>query len=74
MLVLPVAAFRGNQIPAIGFDHFDDVAYLHTQILAHIAIFGGVPAQVVKVPFYEPEWKMKKPVINPKGRKARKDS
>jgi hypothetical protein len=59
MLVLPVAAFCGNQIPAISFDQFDDVAYLDTQILAHIAIFDAAPAKVVKLPFYEPEWKKK---------------
>lgn len=63
MLVLPVTAFRGNQIPAIGFDQFDNVAHLHIRILAYIAIFGAAPAKVVKpvlsevegLPFYEPE-------------------
>ena len=59
ILVLPVAAVCGNQIPAIGFDQFDDVAYLHTQIFAHIAIFDGAPAKMVKLPFYEPEWTKK---------------
>jgi hypothetical protein len=59
MLLLPVTAFRGNQIPAIGFDQFDDVAHFHTQILAHIDMFSGAPAKVVKLPFYEPEWKRK---------------
>ena len=39
MFILPVTAFRDNQIPAIGFNLFDNVTNLHDQILARIAIF-----------------------------------
>ena len=38
MLVLPVAAFRDDQIPAIGFDKFDDIANFHNRILAHLSV------------------------------------
>jgi len=38
MLILPVAAFCGNQVPAIGFNEFDSVADFHNQILAHKAL------------------------------------
>jgi hypothetical protein len=39
MLVLPVTAFRDNQIPAIGLDKFDNITNFHNQILAYIAFF-----------------------------------
>lgn len=38
MLILPVTAFRDDQIPTIGLDEFDNVTNLHSQILAYIAI------------------------------------
>jgi len=44
MLILPVTAFRDYQIPAIGFDQFDDVTNLHYQILARITIFDDTRA------------------------------
>ena len=68
MLILPVAAFRDDQVPAIGFDKFDDVTNLHCRILAYIVISddaraceGGeaCPEPVEGLPFYEPEWKRK---------------
>jgi len=60
MLILSVAAFRDNQIPAICFDKFDNVADFHAQILARIAIFDDACAcEDDESPFYEPEWKKK---------------
>jgi hypothetical protein len=44
MLKLPVTTFRDNQIPAIGFDKFDNVADFHAQILARIPVFDDARA------------------------------
>lgn len=44
MLKLPVTTFRDNQIPAVGFDKFDDVTNLHSRILARIAFFDDAHA------------------------------
>ena len=47
MLILPVTAFRSNQMPTIGFNQFYNVAYFHIQILAHNAMFDDTTAKKV---------------------------
>jgi len=44
MLILPVTAFRDNQIPAIGFDKFDNITNFHVKILAYNVVFDDVYA------------------------------
>ena len=44
MLILPVTAFRDNQIPAIGFDKFYNITNFHVKILAYNVVFDDVYA------------------------------
>ena len=44
MFILPVASFRDYQIPAIGFDKFDNITNFHVKILAYNVVFDDVYA------------------------------